>query len=212
MEGTFFMPGIVKLLFKDNVVSAELDNGEVLNISYDAYSQYKLSSGMAIQGDLYSELYGESRRTECRERAYKYLAVRSRSVDEMEKYLRKKKFSEDQIAETVGSLKDKGYLDDYGFSSGFVKSKMKSGKYGADIIIRDLYRKGIHRKTIDKVMKECGASEPDMEKLYGLALKKYNSLEGKDNRAAKVGNYLRGKGFDYDSIKKVLRRLGEEKE
>ncbi|HPS56668.1 MAG TPA: regulatory protein RecX [Spirochaetota bacterium] len=204
------MPEIVKLLFKDSLVSAELDNGEVLNLSYDAYSQYKLSSGMVIQGDLYSELYEESRKTECRDKAFKYLAVRSRSVDEMEKYLRKKKFSESQVAETSGYLNDKGYLDDYEFSRGFVKSKMKSGKYGADIIIRDLYRKGIHRKTIEKIMKECGAAEPDMEKLYELALKKYNSLKEKDNRSARVGNYLRSKGFDYDSIKKVLRRLGEE--
>ena len=209
MEGIYFMPEIVKLLFRESIVSAELDNGEVLNLPYDAYSQYKLSSGMVIQGDLYSELYDESRKTECRYKALKYLAARSRSVDEMEKYLKKKKFSDSQVAETTGYLKEKGYLDDHDFSTGFVKGKMKSGRYGADIIIRDLYRKGIHRKTIDKVIKECGAGEPDMEKLHELAVKKYNSLEGKDNRAAKVGNYLRGKGFDYDSIKKVLKRLGE---
>ena len=206
------MPEIVKLLFKDNVVAAELDSGEILNFSYNAYSQYKLSSGMVIEGDLYDELYDESRKTECRDKALKFLAVRSRSVDEMEKYLRKKKFSDSQVAETTGYLKEKGYLDDREFSRGFVKSKMKSGKFGADIIIRDLYRKGIHRKTIDKVMKECGAGEPDMEKLFELALKKYNSLEGRENRAAKVGNYLRGRGFDYESIKKVLRRLGEDKD
>lgn len=206
------MPQILKLLFRDNIVSAELDSGEVLNISYDAYSQYKLSSGMAIQGDLYLELYEESCKTGCRDKALKYLAVRSRSVDEMEKYLRKKKFSENHIAETIGYLKEKGYLDDREFSRGFVKGKMKSGKYGADVIIRDLYRKGIHRKTIDGVIKECGAAEPDMEKLYDLALKKYNSLEGKDNRSARVGNYLRGRGFDYDSIKNVLRRLGKDEE
>lgn len=202
------MPGIVKLLFKDNIVSVELDNGEFLNLSYDAYSQYKISSGMNIQGDLYSELYEESRKIECRDRALRYLSVRARSVDEMVKYLRKKKFSEIQIAQTTGYLKDKGYLDDYGFSTGFVKCKMKSGRFGADIIIRDLYRKGINKKIIDRAIKECGAGDPDMDKLYELALKKYNSLGGKENRVAKVGNYLRGRGFDYDSIKKVMRMLG----
>lgn len=210
MEGICFMPEIVKLLFRENIVSAELDNGEVLNLSYDAYSQYKISSGMVIEGDLYHELYEESQKTGCRDKAFKYLAVRSRSVDEIEKYLRKKKFSESHILETADYLKERGYLDDYEFSLEFVRNKMKSGKCGADIIVRDLYRKGINRKTIDRAIKECGAGEPDMEKLYGLALKKYNSLEGRENRATRVGSYLRQKGFDYDSIKKVLRKLGEE--
>ena len=212
MEGTYFMPEIVKLLFRENMISAELDSGEVLNLSYDVYSQYKLSSGMNIQGDLYLELYEESRKTECRDKAFKYLAVRSRSVDEMVRYLRKKKFSESQIAETVDYLNNKGYLDDHEFSIGFVRSRLKNGKYGPEVIIRDLYRKGINRKTIDRVMKECGGNETDVEKLYALALKKYNSLEGRENRAARVGNYLRGRGFDYDSIKKVLRRLGDDDE
>jgi regulatory protein len=208
MEG-LIMLCVVKIFFKDSIVSVELDNGEFLNLSYDAYSQYKISSGMNIQGDLYSELYEESRKTECKDKAFKYLTMRARSVDEMEKYLKKKKFSESQVAETVEYLKEKGCLDDREFSRGFVKSKMKSGKYGADIIIRDLYRKGIDRKTIGRVMRECGADAPDMEKLYELALKKYNSLEGRDNRVAKVGNYLRGRGFDYYSIKKVLRMLAD---
>ncbi len=205
------MPVIVKLLFKDNLVAAELENGEVLNLTYDVYSQYKLSSGMDVQGDLYTELYEESRRTECRDKALKYLALRSRSVSEMEQYLRKKNFSEAHISEAVSYMKEKGYLDDYEFSKGFVKSKMKSGRYGVDIIIRDLYGKGIHRRTIDRAVKECGAREPDMDKLYSLALKKYNSLKDRENRAARVGNYLRSKGFDYDSIKKVLRMLGDKK-
>ena len=98
------MPVITKLLFRENLVTAELDNGEVLGFSYPVYSQYKLSGGMDISGDLYMELYEESRKTECREKALKYLAVRSRSVDEMEKYLRKKNFTEGHISETVRLL------------------------------------------------------------------------------------------------------------
>ena len=201
------MPVITKLLFRENLVTAELDNGEVLGFSYPVYSQYKLSSGMDISGDLYMELYEESRKTECWEKALKYLAVRSRSVDEMEKYLRKKNFTDNQISETVRMLKDKKYLDDYEFSTGIVKSRMKSGRYGRDIIVRDLYSKGINRRIIDKVIKECGADNTDEERLYALALKKYMSVKDKDNSISRVGNYLRQRGFDYESIKKVLRRL-----
>lgn len=204
------MPEIVKLLFKESLVTVQLDSDEELSLPYDVYIQYKLASGLRIEGDLYAELFEESRKTECRNKAFNFLAVRSRSFDEMEKYLKKKNFSEGQVSETINFLKEKGYLDDYEFSKAMVTGKMKGGRCGTDVIVRDLYRKGISRRIIDRVIRECGADITDDEQLYALAVKKYNLVKDKENALAKVGNYLRQKGFGYDSIKKVLRRLGND--
>ncbi len=201
---------IIKLLFNDNYVGVELDNEECLRISYEAYSQYKLASGMDLTGDLYMEIYDESRKFECRNRGLAYLGLRARSIDEMRKYLKKKNFSDRDIDETVDFLKDKKYLNDYEFAKLYTKDRMKSGKRGKDLIVRDLYRKGVERKEIDKAIKECGADKPDEEAVLQLALKKYEAVKNKDNPAVKVSNYLRQRGFDYDIIKKVLKRLGEE--
>lgn len=206
------MPVITKLLFNENHVGVELDSGERLTLSYDAYSQYKLSSGVNLSGDLYMEVYEESRKFECRSRGLAYLGVRARSVEEMKKYLKKKNFSDRDIDETVEYLKGKGYLDDYEFALLYTKDRMKSGKRGKDLIVRDLYRKGLRRKEIDRAVKACGADVPDEEAVYALAIKKYESVRSKDHPAAKVSNYLRQRGFDYDIIKKVLKRLGEEVE
>jgi len=203
---------IIKLFFKENTVGVELDNGEMLNFTYDVYSQYKLETGMDIQGDLYTELYEESKRIECRNKAFQYLAARSRSVEEMARYLRKKNFSEKHITENLEYLKSKGYLNDSDYAAAFVRERLKSGRHGRDIIVRDLYRRGITRRIIDRAVKECGADEPDMDALYSLALKKFNTVKDKENSLVRVGNYLRQRGFDYDSIKKVLRRLGAEEE
>lgn len=201
------MPDIVKLIFKDNYVQLELDNSERLKISFDAYSMYKLSSGATLTTECYMEIYEESKKFECMEKAFNQLAVRGRSVDEIRQYLKKKNFSEKHIEETLDYLKGKGYLNDYDFSMSFVKAKMKSGKSGKDIIVRDLYRKGIGRKIIDKVIRESGADITDEDTLYGLAIKKYKSVKDKENSFMKVSNFLRGRGFDYDSIGKVLRRI-----
>ncbi len=206
------MPLITKLLFHENHVGIELDSGENFRVSYDVYSQYKISSGMDLTGDLYIEIYDESRKFECRSKGLSYLGLRARSVDEIKKYLKKKKFSDREVDDTVDYLKGKGYLNDYNFAILYTKDRMKSGKRGKDLIVRDLYRKGIGRKEIDKVIKECGADIADEEAVYLLALKKYESVKNKDNPAVKVVNYLRQRGFDYDVIKKVLKRLGEEVE
>jgi len=201
------MPDITKLIFKDNYVQLELDNSEKLRISFDAYSMYKLSSGTALTTECYMELYEESRKFECMEKAFNQLAVRARSVDELRQYLKKKNFSERHIENTLDYMKEKGYLNDFDFSMSFVKGKMKSGKSGKNIIIRDLYRKGVGRKIIDKVIKESGADITDDDALYELAMKKYMSVKDKENSFMKVSNFLRGRGFDYESIGRVLRRI-----
>lgn len=206
------MPVITKLLFNETHVGVELENGENLRLTYDAYTQYKLSSGMDLSGDLYIEVYEESRKFDCRSKGISYLGLRARSVDEMKKYLKKKNFSNRDISDTVEFLKGKGYLNDYEFAKLYTKDRMKSGKRGKDLIVRDLFRKGIGRKEIDKAIKECGADVADEEAVFLLARKKYESVKHKDNPAAKVSNYLRQRGFDYDVIKKVLKRLGEEVE
>ncbi len=204
------MPIIIKLIFNDNSVAAELENGETLRLTYDVYSQYKLCSGMDLSGSLYMEVYDESRKFECRSKGLLYLGLRARSVDEMKKYLKKKNFSDRDIDDTVEYLKGKGYLNDYEFAVLYTKDRMKSGKRGKDLIVRDLYRKGLGRKEIDKAIKECGADVADEEAVFHMAQKKYESVKNKDNPAVKVSNYLRQRGFDYDIIKKVLQRLGEE--
>lgn len=201
------MPGIIKLVFNDNFVQLELDNSEVLRISYEAYSMYKISSGTELSGEQYTELYDESKKLECTQKAFNQLALRSRSVEELRQYLRKKNFSEKHIEETLNYMKEKGYLNDYNFSISYVKSKMKTGKSGKNIIVRDLYRKGITRKIIDKVLRETGADIPDEEALFDLALKKYRTVKEKENSLMKVSNFLRGRGYDYESINRVLRRI-----
>jgi len=201
------MPEILKLIFRDNYVQLELDNSEKLKISLDTYTMYKISGGMTISPECYIELCEESRKFECMEKGFSHLATRGRSVDELRQHLKKKNFSEKHIEETLDYLKEKGYLNDYAFAMSFVKAKMKSGKSGKDIIVRDLYRKGVGKKIIDRVIRESGADITDEDALYEIAVKKYNSVKDKDNSFMKVSNFLRSRGFDYESINRVLRRI-----
>jgi len=201
------MPEVIKLIFKDNSVILELENSEILRISYETYSMYKISRGLNLTAECYSELQDESRKLECRGKAFSLLAVRARSVEEMRRCLKKKIFSDMHIEETIDFLKQKGYLNDYEFSLSYIRAKMKSGRSGKDIIIRDLYRKGIGRKIIDKTIRESGADVSDEESVFELAMKKFMSVKDKEDSLMKVSNFLRGRGFDYETINKVLRRI-----
>jgi regulatory protein len=201
------MLNIEKLIFKESFVQLVLSNSEKLKISYDVYNMYKISSGMSLSTEQYIELYDESKKFECMDRALNKLSNRGYSVDELRRNLKKKNFSEKHIEETLEYMKEKGYLNDYSYSMNFVKEKIKSGKYGKNLIVRDLYRKGIDRNTVKKIIKESGADTVNDDELYRLAMKKYMSVKDKDNSLVKVSNYLLSRGFDYESISRVLRRM-----
>jgi regulatory protein len=171
---------------------------------------YKISGDMSLSSEQYMELCDESKKFECMERAISRLSAREYSVDELRRNLKKKNFSEKHIEETLDYMKEKGYLNDYNYSMNFAKDKVKSGKYGKNLIMRDLYKKGVDRNIIKKVIKESGADFTDDDELYTLAMKKYLSIKNKDNPLVKVSNYLLHRGFDYESINKVLRRIKKE--
>ena len=201
------MLNIEEIIFKENFVQLVLSNSEKLKISYNVYSMYKISGGMSLSAEQYMELYDESKKFECMEKALSRLANRGHSVDELRRSLKKKDFSEKHIEETLEYMKEKGYLNDYSYSMNLVKDRMKSGKYGKNLIVRDLYKKGIDRNTIKKAVKECGADITNDDELYRLAMKKYTSIKDKDNPLVKVSNYLLNRGFDYESINRILRQI-----
>lgn len=204
------MAKVEKLLFKENSVHVLLDNKELLSLSYEIYYEYGISSGDILQGELYTSLYLESEKNKSLNLAYRFLGIRNRSSYEMRVYLKKKQFPDDVIDETVAILVKKEYIDDYVFSKAFVNSRLRNGKYGKNLIIRDLYRKGIVKAIIDRVIDETDAKNADLEKLYELALKKYNQIINKKDPLFKVANYLKGRGFVFEDINKVLNLLKKE--
>jgi regulatory protein len=201
------MLNIEKIIFKENFVQLLLSNSEKLKISYNVYYMYKISGDMSLSTEQYMELYDESKKFEFMDKALSRLSNHGHSVDELRRSLKKKDFSEKHIEETLEYMKEKGYLNDYSYSMNFVKDRVKSGKYGKNLIVRDLYKKGIDRNIIKKAIKECGADITNDDELYRLAVKKYASIKDKDNPLVKVSNYLLNRGFDYDSINRILRRI-----
>ena len=204
------MAVIQKLIYGEHSVRADLDNGESLKLPYSVVSDYSLRSGDDLNGELYVKIYDESLKFDCMNKALRYLSLRSRSAFEVRSCLKKKLFRAEHIDSVLSSLTEKGYINDYNFALSFIKSRMAMKKYGRDIIKRDLYLKGIARNIIDAAMEECNANEVDEEALFSLAEKKYNAVKDKKNSYMKTSAFLKSRGFDYDSIKKVLARVAKD--
>lgn len=198
------MPSIEKIIYGEHSLRVFLDNGESLKLPYSAVSEYSLSTGQDISGDIYIKIYDESLRFFCMEKALFYLSRRSRSAREMSVYLKKKGFRTEHIDSVIDTLSSRGYINDYDFAVSFIRNRISMKKYGVERIKKDLFLKGIDRNIIDKTLEECNAYSVDEDVLFNMAMKKYNSVKDKKNSYMKTRAFLQSRGFDYDSIRKVL--------
>ena len=83
--------------------------------------------------------------------ALHYLKFRPRSVFEIEKKLKEKKISEEEIQKTVGVLKKNQLLDDEKFAKMWVRDRNLLKPEGSYLLKMELKKLGIAENTIEDV-------------------------------------------------------------
>ena len=110
----------------------------------------------------------------------------------------------------VNSLVEEKYVDDCRFAGAYVRDKARFSKWGKVKIAYNLKMLGIAKEIVAGALEE-NAELFSGELLEQLIVKKWNSLGEKFPIAAKREKVLRfalGRGFSYDQILPVIKRLG----
>lgn len=130
---------------------------------------------------------------------------------EIRRKLLQKGFSDDAVAYAVDRAKEYGYVDDESYVRSYIQYRAMPNKWGERKTLMELYKKGISRDMAEQVMSEIYKAEDMEDNARQLAIKKWTSLEGTDNRKRKqkVYSYLLGRGFSYDVINSVIRNIEE---
>jgi len=84
--------------------------------------------------------------------ALNYLSYRARTIQEMQKYLKNKKLSEDIVKEIIEILLDKNYLNDKEFAKLFVETKIKTKPKSKFALEYELRQKGINPSDIEDLL------------------------------------------------------------
>ena len=136
--------------------------------------------------------------------AISLLAVRSRSVKELEARLLKK-HGKDVVAETLAFLKQRRLLDDRKYAGEMVSSANEMSPKSVAFIKDKLLRKGVSGDVIDRAIDGEGLN--DREIASRLASERIKKLKGLPpaNIKSRLYSYLSGRGFDYEVIDEVLR-------
>lgn len=193
-----------------SLVTIELDTGENIAIPLPVAAQYRLLKGKTLEKEEYRQLKTESERYLCKQKALDYLSVKNRTSHEIGKYLTKKGFSADIIAEVMQHLEETGIIDDLKYAVSYARSRRESKLVGKNLIARELHKKGLPRAKIRKAFEAGDFADADMGEVLALARKKLASYRGKKFALRKVGFFLTQRGFEYETIQRVMARLKNE--
>jgi regulatory protein len=138
-------------------------------------------------------------------RALKYLSLKNRSVKEMTDYLTKKDYDEDDIKKTIDKLLELNFLNDDTFSKSFVVSRQLMGKSKRTIEF-ELKLKGVEKEKTEEILEDA---KSDFKTAFEYILKRLHQFERYDaeEKQKKIISRLRSRGFSWDTISKVLKKL-----
>lgn len=143
--------------------------------------------------------------------AYRFLSYRPRSKKEVERKLKEKKISGENIISIISLLEKNNYLNDREFTLNWVKYKMENRPGGRRSLEYELREKGIDSETIKDSLDEVYSGEFDeYDVAVKLAEKKLSSFKkGIEDNVIKrrLFSYLQRKGFSYDLIERVLANI-----
>ena len=146
------------------------------------------------------------------EKAKKYafllLKFRPRSQKEIYSRLKKKKFAEAVISQTLSFLKEKGFLNDRLFSKSWIEFRIKNS-YGFRKIEQELKLKGIDKETIDAEIGDIKQGYCEKDVIFGIAGERFRKLRGIETNKAKrrIFDYLMRRGFSTGMVIDAVNRL-----
>jgi regulatory protein len=142
--------------------------------------------------------------SELKARALRYLVRREHSRAELARKLAPHAESEDALQAVLDTLLSKKQLSDERFAE--ERARVLGRKYGPARIRQDLKARGI----ADEISARVAALSDEAHKAQAILARKYREPATTREERAKRARFLQGRGFSYDTIRRVLSGAGED--
>lgn len=145
--------------------------------------------------------------------AVRYLASRPKSVAEIVRHLRSKRFDDDAVAQAIDKLRAQRYVDDEAFARWWLEQRERFKPRGGRAIRAELAQKGVAREVVELVVGERAPdADADLAKrALARPLSRWATLPPHE-RKRKIHAYLAARGFSYGTIEEVMRANVEDEE
>jgi regulatory protein len=172
-----------------------LTDGREFTFAEEACQRVGLAEGAEATPELLEELDAAEMRVLAHESALRLLASRPRSEKETRTRLAMRGFAPAAIDEQIERLTRAGLLDDQNFARAWVEDRKRVAPRGRRMLRYELLGRGIHPEDVDLVTDGIDDRETALELARSKA--RGSHLTDYDAFLAKVGGFLRRRGFDY---------------
>lgn len=194
---------------KDNY-NVFLDGVFFCKLNAETILKEKLKVGMFVPKEKLEYAQLENEKLVAFERSLKYLAS-PKTKKQVSDYLFSKGYAPQTVSHCLSKLDEYGYLNDEVFARQFIESYKH--KKGRRLLEFELASKGVSPEISKKVLEDLTTDE---EYIINLAEKYLKNKEKNSQTAKKLFNHLFSKGFSFEEISPVVKKLvydfGEENE
>jgi regulatory protein len=197
--------GLTAAKGRDKRINVSLDGRPGLSLSAEVALKAGLWTGRELSLAEWEALAAADRYQKCLDAAYRLLAVRPRSEDEIRQRLQKRGFESDDRDKAIARLREQGLVDDDAFARYWKDNRQTFRPRSRRLTAVELRRKGLDRAAIEPVVAEID----DSENAYRAALGRAPRLAGSDYEVfrRRLGEYLVRRGFDYDIIQQTVNKV-----
>jgi regulatory protein len=169
----------------------------------------RLKIGQPLNDEKITSLQEADSREAALQKALRFLGHRPRSIEEVRKNLEKHEIPAEVIDETIARLESEKLIGDVNFAREWVENRSTFRPRGKRALSYELRQKGLSDAIIEEALGEEIDEEALALKAARAQARKLKGLEWNKFRE-KLGGHLGRRGFGFDVIIPVTRRVWEE--
>lgn len=203
------MPRITSIKPQKNQkrVNIYLDGKFGFGLDLENFLKLGLKVGEELSEDEIEKIIKKAEFQKTLDKLLKFASLRPRSQKEIRDWFRRKKVYPGLRKELTTKLKKLDLVDDEKFAAWWVGQRTTFKPRGYLALIYELRLKGIDKKVVEKVLEEINLDEEKVAlNLLKNKMYKWEKLSGREARE-KMASFLSRKGFSWEIIEKVLRKL-----
>ncbi|HCV44045.1 MAG TPA: hypothetical protein DGH68_11220 [Bacteroidetes bacterium] len=192
------------------------DGEFVVGISDETLLRAGLRTGDEISDERIKALVQEEEISGAKRVALRFLAHRPRAAKEIRNKLREKEFGDEDIEQTIESLKRAGLLNDTEFARMYIRDALSAKPTGRTLLRRKLLLLGVEKVTVEEALSTAFTTVDErVEALEagGKFLKKSTATRRPaDLRQLRhrLSTFLMRRGFGWDTVEPVIKELMKE--
>lgn len=186
-----------------------LDEKYAFGVSEDILLKFNLYEGRELPNEEIEEIEKAETEQSVKISAMRFRSYRPRSEKEIRDRLTKKGFDDPMIAKAIEYLSANNLLNDEEFARMFCRDKLTLKPVGKQAMKQQLFRKGIKKEIIEKVVEEFYTEESERRLAQKEAEKKYKRVASLPPLTIKrrLYEHLVRRGYDSSLSRSIVNQL-----